>query len=450
MIPIALYLCPEARDLALVGSTIMAKNVEDFYRTSRGLESIDDAVRQAEAAQHAGPTVERVIEYESPFVASAVDRRSVESDAAGGVVVRRDVRDVRVDALVDMLAGRQSPYSGIREAFDHITGAADRGRPVWPEEWQQLMIGNSFGGYDTRDLESISSPGSWAAMFGDAIHKRLTEEYNTTPGLQGWRHLVSTQRFKCDFREQLVERIGGYGIIPTVNPGAPYQPLTTPAEGAESSYVVTKRGGVESVTYEAWANNDTRFFQRIPKLLARAAANTLNRAVFDTLVTNPLMFDGVALFDAAHANTAAVPLSATSLAAARLAMRKQRAFGDTAEALGVVPRFLYVVPELEELAIALCALYRPCSPTSASLSTPMDVVVIPHLTSTTAWWIGADPRTVETIEVGFTADDNLPSIGVSADDPNGEGFSTDQIFFSVRHHWGLTTVDHRGLYRGNS
>src|SRR5439155_24591319 len=111
----------------------------------------------------------------------------------------------------------------------------------------------------------------------------------------------------------------------------------------EITYAITKRGGTEDVTLEMVANDDVRAIQRIPVKLGLAAAQTLYRFVWDFFVTNAATsYDATALFHANHSNTAASALSQSALSTARRAMRKQTAYGDTADVLSIVPRFLVV------------------------------------------------------------------------------------------------------------
>src|SRR5207244_8217997 len=120
-----------------------------------------------------------------------------------------------------------------------------------------------------RSTESMDST-TWNLVLGDSITRRMVAEYGQ-PSLQTWRQIVSSTPPVNDFRQQKIERIGGYGTLPAVNQGAPYQPLASPGN-EEVTYTITKRGGTEDITLEMIANDDIRAIQRIPGKLGLAAA----------------------------------------------------------------------------------------------------------------------------------------------------------------------------------
>jgi hypothetical protein len=259
-----------------------------------------------------------------------------------------------------------------------------------------------------------------------------------------------------DFRTQRIARFGGYGTLPTVNQGAPYQALTSPAD-EEATYAVTKKGGTEDLTIEAIANDDLRALVDIPRRLGRAAAQTLYRFVFDMLDDNGTIYDSVALFHASHSNTATNSLSGANLSAARKAMRKQTAYGDTSEVLSFVPKYLLVCSDLEELAYQLATsavALTAAAPVGAATNTPnihqgIQPVVIDYWTSTTQWFTVADPAAVPTIEVGFLGGQEDPALFVQSDPANGSMFSADKVTWKIRHIYGGAVLDYRGFYRGN-
>lgn len=376
---------------------------------------------------------------------AAADAKAA-AERAATAVVRREEFDRRVEAIERLLAGQAGGYPSIRTAFTDITGRTD---VPSMGEFQRVFAGN-FNSWTVHDFESVDSS-TWANALGAAMHRRLVAEYATTPGLQAWRSIVSSTRTSTNFKTQKVSRIGGYGTLPVVAEGAPFQAFVTPADEYPASYSLTKRGGAEPVTLEAFANDDISVFRRVSLLLARAAANTLNRAVLDVLVANAAIYDSVALFHADHANTSMLALSGPNYVTVRTAMRKQTAYGDPTDVLGAVPRFLVVPPELEETALAIAETYRRWPSEDPALRTPVDVIVANHFASPTGWYMVADPRTVETIEVGFTTPTPDPEVfAVRHLGDQGDASAPDAVYFKIRHAWGLTVVDHRGLARGNT
>ncbi len=74
--------------------------------------------------------------------------------------------------------------------------------------------------------------------------------------------------------------------------------------------------------------------------------------------------------------------------------------------------------------------------------------VSPQLSSSTQWFLIADPREVDTIEIGFVGGQVNPALFVQDSPLLGLNFTQDSISYKCRHEFGGTVVDYRGLYRG--
>ena len=100
----------------------------------------------------------------------------------------------------------------------------------------------------------------------------------------------------------------------------------------------------------------------------------------------PTMSDGVQLFNAAHGNfVTAASISASSIATATAAMRKQRSI-DLA-VLNLAPKFLLCGPDTEGLARQAIAALTP----AASDAPAQDLVVGAHLTGP-EFYLFTDPK----------------------------------------------------------
>jgi hypothetical protein len=273
------------------------------------------------------------------------------------------------------------------------------------------------------------------------------------PSLQNWRQIVSSIIPVADFRTQRIDRLGGYGTLPAVNQGAPYQPLTSPAD-EEVTYAITKRGGTEDLTLEMIANDDVRAIGNIPKRLGMAASRTLHNFVWDFIATNPTLYDSVALFHATHANTTAAALSQSAVSTLRGLMRSQTGYGDSSNILSLTPKFLIVPNELEELAYQLCtsAVAIPSTPAGPT-DTPnihqgLQHIVVDYLTDANDWFLIADPNMCPTIEVGFYQGREAPELFTQADQTVGSMFSADKLTMKIRHIYSGAVVEYRGMQRG--
>lgn len=385
-----------------------------------------------------------------------IERAGLES--RNSAVVTRESHDKKVKALDAFFTGDfTNGYRSFKSAYLDITGY----KPTFlgSEDLNRRIIRESFGsGYDSeyeRTTESADTS-TWAQLLGDSVTRRVVAEYGL-PQLQTWRQIVSDIQPVEDFRTQRVGRMGGYGVLPAVLQGQPYQPLTTPPD-EEATYAPTKRGGTEDLTLETIANDDRRVISKIPIRLGRAAAQTLYRFVWDMLVTPvTCTYDSTALFHSNHGNTdTSSGLSQTTLGVGRQKMRDQTAYGDTSEVLGFGPKFLAVPNELEELAFQLTRSAVAVPATAAGPSdTPninaaqgLDFILVPYLTDANDWFLIADPNVCPTIEIGFYLGRQEPEIFTQSDPSVGSVWNADVFQWKLRHIYGGTALDHRAFYRG--
>lgn len=417
---------------------------------------------------------------------AAVDAQIATLQAAMGIVERHELKpavtatvaqeslDKKVEGLDKFFAGDfQNGYRSFKEAFIDITGRQPRS--AFTEDFNRVVMRESIGEYDSGDraTESLSAS-SWNLVLGDSITRRLVAEYNQ-PDLQNWRMITSSIVPVQDFRTQRIDRIGGYGTLPAVNQGQPYQPLTSPTN-EEVTYAITKRGGTEDVTLEMIANDDVRAISRIPKKLGLAAANTLYQFVWNFVTTaagtatnsGPTIYDSTTLFNTGHANFVnsanGSALSQSALSAARLLMRSQTAYGDAQQFIAPTPRFLVVVNDIEELAwqlvtsaVALPTAANTPPQSTGAANTPnlhqgLSLIVLDYIanaTSTTAWWTVADPDRIPTLEIGFYQGQQDPALFTQSDPTVGSVFNSDKVTYKIRHIYSGAVLDYRGFVKGN-
>ena len=365
--------------------------------------------------------------------------------------VTKESREKVVEGLDKMFDGDYSVFRSFKQAHAAFTGYRPR---IWGEDENRVVLRESIGSlYDSasRSTESMTTA-SWAEVLGDSITRRMITDYNQ-PSLQSWRQIVSDVVPVNDFRTQRRTRVGGYGVLPVVNEGAPYQPLTSPTD-EEATYKLEKKGGTDDLTLEMVANDDLGAIRKIPQRLGLAAARTLHNFAWDFLATNPTIYDSVALFHATHANTTAVALSQSNLSSVRQKMRDQTGYGDTSNILSLVPKFLIVPNELEELAFQICtsAVAIPATPAgptdTPNLHQGMTPIVVDYLTDSNDWFVIADPAMCPTIELGFYQGRQEPELFTQADPNVGSVFNSDTITYKIRHTYKGAVVEYRGMQRG--
>jgi hypothetical protein len=370
--------------------------------------------------------------------------------------VVKESYDKKLEALDGFFQGNGKGYNSFRDAFIDFTGNRPR---IMGEDFSRVIMRESVTAYDSgqrsgqRTTESLDST-SWAQALGDSVTRQTIAAYGLA-SLQSWRKIVSRTPSVNDFRQQKRFRTGGYGLLTTVNQGQPYPQLTSPGD-EEATYTLTKKGGTEDLTLEMIANDDVQAIQDIPNKLGRSAAITLFRFVWDMLSGNTTAtYDSVALFDSGHANTdTSSALSQTTMSVGRRKMREQAAYGNSVDLLSLVPKFLVVPPELEEIAFQISRSAVAIPSTAAGPSdTPnlhqgTEVIVLDHLTDANDWFLVADPVMCPTIEIGFYLGRQDPELFTQSDPTQGSAFSADKQTWKIRHIYNGTVLDHRAFYRG--
>jgi len=214
-------------------------------------------------------------------------------------------------------------------------------------------------------------------------------------------------------------------------------------EGAEKISLSTY-GKIIGITRQMIINDDLDALTRVPQKLAATAARLENRLVYNVLTSNPFMSDGENLFSAAHANTFGVNLDVAGLGALRAGMRIQKDPSGN-DILNIVPRFLVAPAALEVQAAKLMADISADSVANANpYRNAHELIVDGQLdaTSTTNFFMIADPSVIDTIEYAYLEGQEGPYI------ESRETFNRDGLEIKVRHDFATIPVDHRGIARG--
>ncbi len=386
-------------------------------------------------------TIWKDILREKPQVLTVRETKSDRySDALYGMLISEDVNGV-------------ARFHSLHQAYCAVKGLPfDTSRTAVADGLIREGIG-----FDPGSLLIESPSISWTLVFGTALQRKLVKDYQI-PAFDEWRSIVSEIGNLDDFKEQKIERVGYYGLLPTVTKGATYQPLTSPGE-EEATYEPLKKGGLEDWTWEDALNDDLGALKKIPKRLALSAKITLYQYVFNFLRdgnATATTYDGVNLFHATHGNMgtgAGVALSSAALTAAKISMRSQSALGSTVTFLAVRPKYLVVPNELEALSIQLknsdYEVPAAATTTSTQVANPhkgsFEEIVVDYFTDANRWFLIGDPVLVPTIEAGFLGGKSVPELLTMAENV-GSAFTADKIVFKARFVFGAAVLDHRGLY----
>lgn len=408
------------------------------------------------------------------------------SSGEKAVAAMQALLEGRAFGVVETADGKKEKvpaFRGIREAYGVLTGDVHvRGREFFESRRRPVLEGVDLESVPTvrnflamgGSLTEALSTASFPLILSDAMHKMMAKEYAEQPLL--WK-LVARKENVSDFKDYHVHRLGEFGDLASVNEGAAYQDFAgaaEPSEDADVTVKATKKGNKVSITWEMIVNDDLGAIRRIPMKLARAANRSLNKAVFNHLLTNATIYDSSALAHAAnHANlvTTAAP-DLTTLRTMRNLMIRQKDI-DARESGRVRP--VGVVCGPEQFGRLYDLIYSPNKPvlggtaTNPALGTAETSTIenpnIPNIlrgewglvlnevnlfddVDTDQYWMLGDPNAVDMIVVAFLNGQEEPALFVQDLPKVGSFFDSERLTYKVRHIWGTTVADYRGFVGG--
>lgn len=342
-----------------------------------------------------------------------------------------------LDAFFDPEHANHRDVQSFRECYVEITG--DRRVTGQLRDCDMSRLRESLG---MNLREAAIDSATFAQVLGDAITRRALAEYREQNQYDAWRNIANVVPLN-DFRMQHRTRWGGFGDLPTVAEAADYVDGTVPDDD-EATYKAAKVGRLAYITMEAVRNDDVGLIRQIPTKLASAAKRTLSKFVFDFIRSNPVIYDGKALFHVDHNNLGTAALSAAAWSAGRLAMMQQTEAGSGAR-LSIPPRFLLVPAELEETAYELFKNRNTSNDPNFVMSTAPTVVPVWYWTDANDFAMAAAPSDIPSIEIGFLDGRQEPEIFVQDAPTVGSLFASDKITYKIRHIYGGAVTDYRGL-----
>ncbi|KFI28163.1 prohead protease/major capsid protein fusion protein [Paenirhodobacter enshiensis] len=286
----------------------------------------------------------------------------------------------------------------------------------------------------TRAL-GMHTTGDFSAILDNTANREVRRGYEAAPS--GVRQLArqSTAR---DFRAKSSVAMGDFGTLSKVNEAGEFTYGTIGA--APESYKLDTYGKIFAISRQAMVNDDLGAFTAIPNKLGAAAADFEANVLFDCVNKNPVMADGKTVFHADHGNLAEVAdppeaLSLTTIAARRLAMRKQTSPGGVL--INATPRFLMVGPELETEAEQLLTQINATKTADVNPFSNLSLIVEPRLTGL-EWYLAADPAVIDGLEYAYLEGAPGPQVETRT------GFEVDGVEFKIRLDFGAGWLDFRG------
>ncbi|MFZ5964728.1 prohead protease/major capsid protein fusion protein [Thalassococcus sp. BH17M4-6] len=289
---------------------------------------------------------------------------------------------------------------------------------------------------DTVITRALHTTSDFPLILGDTVSRELRRAYQAAPS--GVR-MLARQTTARDFRAKRALQFGEGPELKKVPQGGEFQ-YGTIDESAET-YSVETFGRIFSISRHALINDDLGAFTQIPAKLGNAARAFEAGQLVAKLVENPAMSDGNPVFHADHGNLAAsgAALSITTLTAARTAMRRQKGLGG--QPIDAKPYAVVVPPELETLAEQLLTEINATKSDDVNPFGTLMLAVEPRLTDTGAWYVAADPATIDGLEYAYLEGAPGPQIETR------QGFEVDGVQMKVRLDFGCGWTDFRGWYR---
>jgi hypothetical protein len=358
-----------------------------------------------------------------------------------------DEADTRRDAMITSVMHRIAPgsvkltdaarvYRGMslrelcREGLEAV-GISTRG--MSPLELASAALGMSQRGYiGTTDLPLI---------FGGVITRTMRQAYSSAPKtFESW----ATKGSLTDFRPVTRAAFDAATKFEKVGQSGEYK-YGSLVEGGEVIQLGTY-GKIVPFTRQMIINDDLSALQRLPQFFGRAAADMESDLVYGIITGNPVMGDGIALFDdAGHKNiaTTASKISIDSLSAGRAAMRIQTSPGGTI--MNLAPKHLLVPAALETIAAQYTSsAYTPTKSLDQNVFQGLLSPIVEarlDAASATAWYLIGDSAQGDTVEFCYLDGEEGLFTEQTVD------FDIDGMKVKGRIDFAAKAMDHRGLYK---
>lgn len=365
-----------------------------------------------------------------------VDAECTRSDGTTTV----DERDKFIAAGVNAIRGR----AGV-DKMD----AGNEFRGMRMTEIAKLCLekaGINARGLDEREMVKrafTTTSSDFPTLLENAMHKTLQQAYAVAPDT--WSRFCSIGSV-TDFRAHNRYRLGSFGNLDALGEGSEIKNKSIP-DGEKASITATTKGNLINISRQTIINDDLGAFIGLSQMLGRAARRTIEADVYALLASNPIMFDGIALFHASHGNLTATGtvVSVTAIETLRIAMAKQMDISGN-DYLDLRPAlWLGGMASGGQARVTNDAQYDPDTPSKLQAPNRVrglfrDVIDSPRITGT-EWYGFADPNESPVIEVAFLNGEQEPFLD------SMQGFEVDGLQWKVRLDYGVAAIDYRGAQK---
>ena len=311
------------------------------------------------------------------------------------------------------------------------------------------------------DLRESGSTSDFPNLLGTSMYKVLLDKFKGVSSPWPQYCMVSAL---SDFKAHDRIIVSEAPDLLEIEELGPY----TDSKLAEYKYQLQAKtvGRMFSISRQTVINDDLGAMKRQPERFGRASARTLCKGIVNAIEGDHKTYDGASLFAVAHANYGNTALANTAAGAEAVAngiLSVEKATDpDTGEIMGLRAKYLVVPVALKIIGgqLLMSATIQPVSTSGGgtiNALAQLELLVEPFLTSSTGWYVMASPEDCPVIDVGFLNGKETPDLLVKRADTinlaGGEdpyGYEFDDIWYKVRHDFGIALAYFQGIYRGKA
>jgi hypothetical protein len=409
-----------------------AKFIDEQISSGKDLQSVRNAVLEQLAARSDAETERNHVRIEGGETAALLTRAMADGtirDAQKTRVAEQHLKDVSLDA------GEFRGWKLETIARECLERRGVKTRGLSPERIFSEALTMRSGG--------MASTSDFPILLENVLHKALLAAYATTPDT--WRRFCAIKPL-ADFRAHNFYRNGSFGVLDEVNEAGEFKSKAIP-DGEKTSLTATTKGNIIAITRQALVNDDLGAFMDLATRLGRAAALSIEVAVYDLIKLNsglgPTQADNQPFFHDNRANVGTgAALSAAAIDADAAVMAAQEDPSGN-EILDLTPAILLVPRGLLAQARGINNdQYDPDANSKLQKTNPVrgmfsDVVGTARLTGTRRY-LFADPTIAPVIGVGFIDGQQVPTV------ESKDGWRTDGTEMKVKLDFGVGALDFRG------
>ena len=309
----------------------------------------------------------------------------------------------------------------------------------------------SNAGMWTKTSQAISTS-NFPNILLNSMTKKLIQDFEDYPLVKGLEKIYTPADFR-DFKPQDRVRMGYLADLPTVTEASAFTELTPPTD-EKINYLVSKYGGMFTISEETIRNNDLGRITLFIERQARAARHTLCTFITNFFITPPAYDpDSLAWFHATHNNLYTATLATAALDAQAIVLAKQTE-KDSGNRLGLTLDWIMIPPDLLPTALLI---NRSMTGTGATVGAngwrekfgenDENIIINPLLTDVDDWFGGCFPVCAPFLEIGFLDGIDTPQLHLVSGDPRMDAsFTNDQIRAKVSFVFGGKPIDFRGVF----